>query len=157
MVKEVKINLEDSLILSLEQTAKIAKLSGIRFFEKHIHCNISYNDFVIIDALHRHPKMHQRNLAKHLLKGTANLSRELDKLEEKGLITRHIEEKEKRIVKTLILTKAGEKMFREIASVVEDRLSLIESIYTPTERELLKEFLSRLKDKLIETEGVIID
>ena len=157
MNEDAKITLETSLILSLEQTAKIAKLSGMRFFEKNILNGISYHDFVIIDALHQHPKMHQRNLAKHLLKGTANLSRDLDKLEERGLITRHIETKDRRIVKTLELTEEGENIFNEIALAAQERLAFIESIYSPEESKLFREFLTRLKDKLIETEGIHID
>lgn len=158
MVKELEnINLEDSLILGLEHTAKIAKLSGLRFFEKGINEDITYNDFVIIDTLHSHPHIHQRNLAKLLFKGTANLSRDLDKLEERGLISRNIESKDNRIVKTLTLTKDGEKTFNRIATLAKDRLMFIESIYTIEERELFREFLNRLKDKLIETEGVVID
>ena len=157
MVKEFNVNLENSLILCLEHTAKIAKLSGIRFFEKEIKTDISYNDFVIIDTLHSHPHIHQRNLAKLLFKGTANLSRDLDKLEEKRLITRHIESKDNRIVKTLMLTTKGEQIYNEIGSIIEKRLAFIESIYTPEESELFRKFLIRLKDKLIETEGVVID
>ena len=43
--------------------------------------SVSFNDFLILETLFDNPDIHQRNLAKILVRSVANLSRELDRLE----------------------------------------------------------------------------
>ena len=99
--------LTNTLLFNLEQTARIARISAVHFFEENPQIDISYNDFSIIDAIFINPEIHQRDLAKLLAKDTANLSRDLERLEKKGILKRIVDTKSNRIVKKAVLTEFG--------------------------------------------------
>lgn len=149
--------LTDTLIYKLESTARIARIMAIRNFDKNKNISLSFNEFTIIDTIYTSPKIHQRDLAKILFKGTANLSRDLDKLEARGFIKRNIDTKKKRIVKTLTLTPLGIKAYKEVSTKVHSHISTIEDIYSKEEFELFTVFLERLKDRLCETEDMVFE
>lgn len=149
--------LSDSLSCNVEHTARLCRVSGFRYFEENTNLGISFNDFLIIEALHSNPKIHQRDLAKILFKGTANLSRDLEKLEQKKLIQRSIETKNNRIVKTLLLTQEGENLYNNISSQTLAHVKEIESIFTPEEHEQFLSYIMRLRNRLTETVGNILE
>ena len=147
--------LSETLISNLESTARISKISAIRYFNEHKDMNITFHEFVIIDALYNFPNIHQRDLAKKLYIGTANLSRDLEKLEKRGLIQRNTNLKDKRMVKTLTLTDIGNKMYLDINGTVYQHVKDIESVLTNEEYNSFLNLLSKIKNKLTE-DGVMV-
>lgn len=142
--------LSETLISNLEYTARISKISAIRYFNEHKDINITFHEFVIIDALYNSPNIHQRDLAKKLYIGTANLSRDLEKLEKRGLIQRNTNLKDKRMVKTLTLTEIGEKMYLNLNGTVYQHVKEIESVLTKAEYNSFLNLLSKIKNRLTE-------
>ncbi len=149
--------LADTLICNIEQTARVGRVSAFRYFEENENINVSFNDFLVIEALYTNPKIHQRDLAKILFRGTANLSRDLEKLEKRGLIQRALETKNNRVVKTLLLTEEGEKVFHEVSALSSSHVKEIESIFTPEEHEQFLSYIIRLRNRLTETVGNILE
>ena len=65
--------LSNSLSCNVEQTARILRVSAFRFFEETENIPVSFNDFLIIETLFANPKIHQRDLAKLLFRGTIGI------------------------------------------------------------------------------------
>ena len=147
----------ETLIHHLDNTAKIERTIGARYFDNHNEFDITYNNFLIIELLFTNPDIHQRNIARALLMGTANLSKELDRMENKGLIKRKITLKDKKMVKTVRLTKKGEEIYHTIVDDWEKFVTDLENIYTKEESKTFKEFLLRMKNKLTESIDMVIE
>ena len=154
MKKQFKFS--ETLIHHLDNTAKIERTIGARYFERHNEFDITYNNFLIIELLFTNPDIHQRNIAKALLMGTANLSKELERMENKGLIKRKISEKNKKMVKTVKLTRKGEEIYHTIVGDWEKFVTNLENIYTNEELKTFTEFLLRMKDKLTESIDMVL-
>ena len=146
-----------TLMHHLDNTAKISRVLGARYIDQHNEFGITYNNFLIIELLFTNPDIHQRNIARALLMGTANLSKELDRMESKGLIKRKITEKNKKMVKTVKLTKKGEGIYHTIVGNWEKFVTNFESIYTKEEIETFTEFLLRMKNKLTESIDMVLE
>ena len=84
MKKQFKFS--ETLMHHLDNTAKISRVLGARYFDNHNEFDITYNNFLIIELLYTNPDIHQRNIARALLMGTANLSKELEKMESKTMV-----------------------------------------------------------------------
>ena len=149
--------LADSLICNIEQTARVGRVSAFRYFEENENIKVSFNDFLVIEALYTNPKIHQRDLAKILYRGTANLSRDLEKLEKRGLIQRAIETKNNRVVKTLLLTKEGEAIYHEVSTQSLSHVKELESVFSPEEHEQFLSYITRLRNRLTETVGNLLE
>ena len=147
----------ETLIHHLDNTAKIERTIGARYFDRHNEFDITYNNFLIIELLFTNPDIHQRNIARALLMGTANLSKELDRMERKGLIKRKITEKNKKMVKTVKLTKKGEEIYHTIVGDWEKFVTDLENIYTKEELKTFTEFLLRMKNKLTESIDMVLE
>ena len=143
---------ERTLLYSLVTTAKIAQLFAVRFFNQHKTSDITFNQFEILSALNE-KEYYQRDLAIFLFKSNANLSKDLDVLEEKELITRKASTKNKRMVKVLSLTEEGKNTIRKIDKIAENYINEVENIYTKEEFEEFEKYLNKLKNKL----GNIVD
>ena len=152
-----KFIITNTLMSLLEQTARIEKAIIVRYFNENKNFDISFNEFIILTIIQHLPGIHQRNLAKKALIGTANLSRELDKLETKKLITRNADTKAKRVVKMLYTTDIGNKKCNDIAVSMKNFINKTESIYTKEEQALFNEFLLRMKNKLTESIDMVIE
>ena len=155
MKKQFKFS--ETLIHHLDNTAKIERIIGARYFDNHNEFDITYNNFLIIELLYTNPDIHQRDIARVLLMGTANLSKELVRMENKDLIKRKITEKNKKMVKTVRLTKKGEEIYHNIVGDWEKFVTDLENIYTKEELKTFKEFLLRMKNKLTESIDMVIE
>ena len=96
-------------------------------------------------------------MAKIVLFGTANLSRELDKLESKGLILRKATIKNKRVVKTISLTDLGQNKHDTVAVSMKKYINELESIYNKEEYKQFYSYLERLRKKLTESVDMIFE
>ncbi len=145
------------LFSNIGHTSKILKIFAIRFFNKHKNTNVSFNEFDIIHTLKTNQNIHQRDLAKILLRGTANLSKDLNSLEQKKLIKRFIDIKNNRMVKKIQLTDLGNKLYNEIGVIFEKYAKDLENLYTEEEYKLFNSYLDRLKNKLTESVNMVFE
>ena len=148
--KKENQRLTDTLICNIEQVAKLGKHSATKFFDKNDSISVSFNDFLILETLHYNPNIHQRNLAKILVREAANLSRELEKLEKRGFVERTLNIKDKRIVKLLKLSEEGYKIYMETCDKCVKQIKNIETVFTEEEYETFLQYIIRFKKRLIE-------
>ena len=147
----------NDLFSNIGQTSKILKIFAIRFFNEHKNTNISFNEFDIIHSLKNNHNIHQRDLAKILLRGTANLSKDLNSLEKKNLIRRVIDIKNNRMVKRLQLTDLGNKLYNDIGDIFQIYAKNLENLYTKEEYKQFNSYLDRLKNKLTESVDMVFE
>lgn len=157
MNRHTNNKLSDTLIYNLETTARISRALACRQFEECKEVEVTFNEYVIIDALYSNPGVHQRDLAKIICKGTANLSRDLEKLEEKGLIERIINSKGKRIVKTLKLTNLGKKVHNQTEFFIRKSIARVENIFSEEEYTQFQTLIAKLRDKLTESSDMFFE
>ena len=149
--------LADTLICNIEQVARLGRHSASKFFDKNSNLSVSFNDFLILEALFDNPDIHQRNLAKILVRSVANLSRELDRLEKRGLVERTVDVKDRRTVKTLKLSEAGQQVYQKACKTCVKQVENIENVFTQKEYETFMNYLFKLKNRLIETCGEVLE
>ena len=149
--------LADTLICNIEQVARLGRHSASKFFDKNSNLSVSFNDFLILEALFDNPDIHQRNLAKILVRSVANLSRELDRLEKRGLVERTVDVKDRRTVKTLKLSEAGQQVYQKACESCVKQVENIENVFTQKEYETFMNYLFKLKNRLIETCGEVLE
>lgn len=149
--------LADTLICNIEQVARLGRHSASKFFDKNSNLSVSFNDFLILEALFDNPDIHQRNLAKILVRSVANLSRELDRLEKRGLVERTVDVKDRRTVKTLKLSEAGQQVYQKACKTCVRQVENIENMFTQKEYETFMNYLFKLKNRLIETCGEVLE
>ena len=149
--------LADTLICNIEQVARLGRHSASKFFDKNSNLSVSFNDFLILEALFDNPDIHQRNLAKILVRSVANLSRELDRLEKRGLVERTVDVKDRRTVKTLKLSEAGQQVYQKACKTCVRQGENIENVFSQKEYETFMNYLFKLKNRLIETCGEVLE
>ena len=149
--------LADTLICNIEQVARLGRHSASKFFDKNSNLSVSFNGFLILETLFDNPDIHQRNLAKILVRSVANLSRELDRLEKRGLVERTVDVKDRRTVKTLKLSEAGQQVYQKACETCVKQVENIENMFTQKEYETFMNYLFKLKNRLIETCGEVLE
>lgn len=96
----------DSIHYELEQTSRLMKMLGKQLFEK-LEISINMDEYVALDTISTNVGICQRDLAKLIIKDRANTGKILDKLEQKGFVTRFIDTKNNRLIKKIGITESG--------------------------------------------------
>ena len=137
----------DSLVYEIKLTEKYSKMLGLQLFAK-LNAPISPEEFIVLDATSCNPDICQRDLAKLLIKDRANTGRLLESLEKKEYIKRIIDVKNNRLVKRIILTEAGDKIYKEILEKIIPVLDKAFESFTEEEVTQAKKFLKKMRDTL---------
>lgn len=147
---------KQTLFYKLNVSARISQIFAVRFFNQNKKADITFNQYEILSAL-RDGNYYQRDLAKYLCKGTSNLSKDLKVLEENGFIKRIMETNNNRMVKTIHLTKDGQKILEKNGALIENYTNEFLNIYNNNEYKQFEEYLDRLKDKLTESVDMVFE
>ena len=148
MKKSNATKLSNSLICNLDKVARLGRATASRFFEKNKSFGISFNDFLILEALFDTPKINQKQLAKLILRETGNLSRDLEKLENRNFIKRTLKMENNRTVKILELTQVGNDTYLEICEQCLNHVEEIEKIFSKEELKLFINNITKVKEFL---------
>lgn len=141
--KSVK-HFTDSVFYSVEQIARYIEINGKEFFAK-LTAEVTPEEFRTMDVILCNADICQRDLAKLILRDRVRAGRILDSLEEKGIIKRYSDMKNKRLVKKMALTEAGQKCYKEITEKLHPYLEKFYEKFTPTQLEELKKSLGLLE------------
>ena len=137
----------DSLFYQMELTAKYCRSLGVQVFTKLNFPN-TVDEYSAMDVIMLHDGICQRELAKLILKDRANTGRILNTLEQKGYIERFVDTKNKRLVRKMIITDEGKKIFKKASDILKEHLSSIPKILTDEEKETLKNTMIKLREGL---------
>ena len=101
----------------LERTFRITKLSFIKVFNK-LGADITPDQWVLLDTLNQKGKLSQKEISQLSFKDAATISRIIEKLVNKELVTKSNEELDKRKT-TINLTKKGKELVNRCQSEVD--------------------------------------
>ncbi|PSJ63929.1 MarR family winged helix-turn-helix transcriptional regulator [Pseudaminobacter soli (ex Li et al. 2025)] len=101
----------------------------------------------VLMNLYRHPGMSQHDLARKLLVGRSNITMLLPQLENRDLLRRESDGKDKRVLR-LSLTPSGEALLMDALKVYMGLLDKVMEQSTPAECDLLGEQMRRVAEAL---------
>ena len=147
MKKDIdSFRLYDSIGYVLNRTARRIKLLFLQTFERNGY-DITPEQWAILNRLWEKEGQSQKNIADRIVKDTPNTSRIIDILVKKKLVTRQVDELDRRNFK-INLTQAGrdlkEKFIPLAVEVIEKALVGFHS----DERKYLIKMLNRIYDNL---------
>jgi DNA-binding MarR family transcriptional regulator len=95
--------------------------------------------------LYRHPGMSQHELARKLLVGRSNITMLIPQLEQRGVLKRESDAKDKRVLR-LTLTEDGEALLMKALKVYSTLIEKVMAQSTPAECDLVGEVMRRVFD-----------
>ncbi|MCM1264685.1 MAG: MarR family transcriptional regulator [Candidatus Gastranaerophilales bacterium] len=128
-----------SIFYQIKLTEKYFKMMG-KYLEMSFDLPITLDEMCVLLTIHQHDgEIHQRDLAKIILKDRGNTGRLLDTLENDGFIERKETTKNKRQAKVINITDSGMDAVNECFEMIE-----------PVFKSLDKRFEQEKIDKVIE-------
>ncbi len=115
----------DSLPYEIELTARICHENAKRMIESYTN-KVSIDEFSVLDTIIARPNLSQADLARLILKGKAHTGRFLMSLEEKGLIERHVVDREGKLIKVSSVTSAGHELYEDIVQHLKPSIKKFE-------------------------------
>ena len=112
--------------------------------------DITLEQFITLDAISANNELCQRDLAKILLKERSNVTRIINILENKGLITRQITNKGNRAVKITHLTGKGYEVMNNYGDKMKSDLNELLSQFDPLELSITEKVLREISKKISE-------
>lgn len=141
----------DSIHYELEQTSRLMKMLGRQLFEKLEIC-INMDEYVALDTISINAGICQRDLAKLIIKDRANTGKILDKLEQKGFVTRFIDTKNNRLVKKIGITESG---YNELNLINKKIKQYFENVTRKISADNCKKVQKALKALRLELEQIV--
>ena len=141
----------DSIHYELEQTSRLMKMLGKQLFEK-LEIDITMDEYAALDTVSINAGICQRDLAKLIIKDRANTGKILDKLEQKGFITRFIDTKNNRLIKKLGITESG---YNELSLINKKIKHYFENVTRKLSEENCKKVQKALKTLRLELEQIV--
>ena len=137
----------DSLFYQIELTAKYCRSLGMQVFSK-LNMPLTVDEYSAMDVIVLHEGICQRELAKLILKDRPNTGRILNSLEEKGYIERFVDTKNNRLVRKMVITDEGKKVFKYASGVLREHLLKIPKLISQEEKDFVKTICKKLREGL---------
>ena len=132
----------DSFPYEIELTARICHENAKRLLERCTK-EVSIDEFTVIDTLIARPGLSQADLARLILKGKAHTGRFLMSLEAKGLVERHIEERDGKLIKVSDITEKGSTLYKNILSKFKPAMTEFDKVISD---EDCQKIISKLQE-----------
>lgn len=142
----MKNQLDQVILFMLEQTSKVARLYSQREFDA-AGLDMTVDQWVLLKIIEDSEELSQMELAGRSGKDPASITRMLDILERKGLVTRENIEGNRRQY-NIILTEAGGDFIAENMKMVEQHRTKSTKGFTKQELESLRDMLTRIQKNM---------
>jgi DNA-binding MarR family transcriptional regulator len=128
---------------SLEKTAKLMKLSFSRLLHMHPEIDITVDQWVILQLVFKYREISQQELCDLAFKDAPTVTRIIDLLASKSLVTREAHPSDRRKF-IITITEAGLAMHNQVKPILtEFRLEAYDGI-TDQELETLEHIMSKI-------------
>jgi len=121
------------VFLTLQRT--LHKITNDIYSTLHTN-NLTASQFSVLEALHRHGPMVQRDLAEQIMKTTGNITTVIDNLEKHGLVERIRGEKDRRYFE-IVLTAEGSRLIKKFYPVHLKQVEKVIGLLTDEEKKEL--------------------
>ena len=139
----MQVNYSKSIYYNIRLTSRYLKAFIAQVLEK-MNIGLSSDELFTLNILKCDGPMCQRDLAKLLFKDRANTGKIARGLQEKGLIIIKAEQKVKRLVKNLSITKKGIELLNKITELNKPILDKISEKFSDEEYKNLISILSKI-------------
>lgn len=137
------MHITDTAFYKMTQISRYARIVGKKILEKYL-TGVSVEEFAALSLISSSPNMCQADIANHLVFEKGRVCKLVESLEIKGFVERTASVRNKKLVKVLNITKAGEEILSKNASYAMDLMKLVHSNLTQEEIEILNEKLDIL-------------
>ncbi len=145
----------DSLYYQIKLTEKCSRILAKQLEEK-LNLEITLDELTALSVITLHNgEIHQRDLAKILLKDRANTGRMLNNLEKNGFIERFEKTKNKRQSFMINLTKKGAETLERLTNIVKPMFDEVHS-KLKYDKEYLKNGIIQLRELMKEVTEIHI-
>lgn len=144
----------DSFPYEIELTARMCHENARRLLESCTK-ELSIEEFSVLDTLIARPGLSQADLARLILKGKAHTGRFLMALEQKGLIERHVEERNGKLIKVSDVTSKGKDLYKNIVEKFKPAIKEFDKVITDEEINNVVKSLKKMRSA-IEKVGQIV-
>lgn len=140
----------DSLYYHVCLTEKCFKILA-KHVEMKLELPVSLDELSVLHIIRLHNgEIHQRDIAKMILKDRANTGRLLDNLEKDGYLEKHEIIKNKRQAKALTITQLGLETLEASMKQVQPIFEGVHNKIPAEDVENVKEILSKFRDRIKE-------
>ncbi len=146
----------DSFPYEIELTARICHENAKQLFEQ-ITDEVNIDEFAVLDTLLARPNLSQADLSRLILKGKAHTGRFLMALEEKGLISRHVEERGGKLIKVSVATEKGHALYSEIVDKFSPTIEEFNKVISEKEIDKIIENLRKLRVAIESTSNITFE
>jgi len=150
---EKDLRFTESVVYRIKEISRYLEINGKDFFTKlttTLSTTLTAEEFRTLDVIKYNNDICQRDLAKLILRDRVRTGRILDSLEEKKLIRRFGDMKNKRLVKKMELTDEGTKTHQEVIKKLLPVHAQMSEKISQEQLEELKRLLGLLKEALVE-------
>lgn len=146
----------DSFPYEIELTARVCHENAKRLLEKCTD-EISIEEFTVLDTLIAKSGLSQADLARLILKGKAHTGRFLMSLEDKGIVERHVEERDGKLIKVATVTEAGQNLYKQIIANFGPAIDKFDSVISDEECAIIIEKLRKLRNAINEVSKIVFE
>lgn len=146
----------DSFPYEIELTARVCHENARQMLEAYTK-EVSIDEFTVLDTLVAKPELSQADLARLILKGKAHTGRFLMSLEGKGLIERHVEERNGKLIKVSHVTPKGRELYSNIIENFRPSVEQFESVVSVDEIKNIIENLKKLRSAIEHISNIVFE
>lgn len=146
----------DSFPYEIELTARLCHENARRLLES---CTgeISLDEFTVLDTLIAKSGLSQADLARLILKGKAHTGRFLMALEDKGIIERHVEERDGKLIKVATVTQKGQDLYKQIITKFRPAVEKFDKIISDEDCAKIIERLRKFRSAIEEVSKIVFE
>lgn len=144
----------DSFPYEIELMARVCHENAKLHLEA-ITNEVTLEEFTVLDTLIARPNLSQADLSRLILKGKAHTGRFLMTLEEKGYVTRRVEERGGKLIKVSVVTEKGQELYSRVVSEFRPAVEKFEKVISQLEINKIIENLRKMR-VAIENESKIV-
>ena len=146
----------DSFPYEIELTARLCHENAKKLLESCTK-EVSIDEFTVLDTLIARPGLSQADLARLILKGKAHTGRFLMALEDKGLVERHIEERNGKLIKVSDVTEKGKTLYDVIITKFRPAIEKFDSVVSKEECQKIIERLQRFRSEIEKVSKIVFE
>lgn len=146
----------NSFPYEIELTARVCHENARRLLESYTS-EISIDEFTILDTIIAKPGLSQADLARLILKGKAHTGRFIMALEDKGLLERHVAERDGKLIKVADITPKGEKLYYEVLKNLKPAIEKFEKAISEEEIATVISSLRTFRQQIEQASKIVFE
>lgn len=156
MQQEGKRYYIDSLPYEIELTARLCHENARRILEQYTD-TISIDEFTVLDTIVAKPDLSQADLARIILKGKAHTGRFLMSLEDKGLVKRHVLDRDGKLIKVSVVTEKGMTLYNDLIQGFRPHVEQFEKLISEEEVVSIVYNLQKLRESIEKVSKIVFE